>query len=235
MELLGVKLDDEVLFYVEVDLLALGQLNDLAGEVCAVKVKPLGSGTGSKGLNNSLDLVVGTALLGNSNNVACTEKDGRNVSLVTVYGEMTVTDELTSFLSGSSKAEAVNNVVQSGFEDLEQVFAGDAALSSSLFKVSCELALENAIVTLSGLLSAQLSSILRGLLSALAVLAGERLSSGESALFAVASLALEEQLLALAAAESAVSFSISSHFKLHLLIYRIIRVFSWEDGSRYEE
>ena len=73
MELLGVKLDDEVLFYVEVDLLALGQLNDLAGEVCAVKVKPLGSGTGSKGLNNSLDLVVGTALLGNSNNVFITK------------------------------------------------------------------------------------------------------------------------------------------------------------------
>src|SRR5699024_8477638 len=113
--------------------------------------------------------------------------------------------------SGGSPAAAVHDVVETGLEEAEEVVAGLALHLRRHLIVMSELALEDAVVTSRHLLCAQLNAVLGSLLSALAVLARGIGSARDRALVCVASLALEEQLLSLAAAQLADGICISCH------------------------
>ena len=111
-----------------------------------------------------------------------------------------------------------DHVVEPALADAQQILARDAGFRGGHLKVLGELAFQNAVVTPGLLFGAQLDSIFGSLSGArFAVLPGDGGPAGDGALIGVATLALEEQLLVLAAAEPAYSAGISCH-KLHLLI-----------------
>ena len=209
--LLGVQLDDELLLDLKVDVLTLRKLENTRIKLLSVEIQPLRDRMGAGGLYDRLELLVAAEIACNSNDVAGFEQHGRNVGLVPIYGEMTVTYKLSGLLAGGSKAESVNYVVQTALKYLKQVLTGDSLSLFGDLEILSELALENSVVTLRHLLRAKLQTILGGLLASLTVLAGSISSAGHGALIAVAAVALQKQLLSLAAAKSAHRAVIFSH------------------------
>jgi hypothetical protein len=135
-----------------------------------------------------------------------------------VHSEMSVKNKLSGFFSGRSKAQSVNNVVETALTDLQQVFARYALFACSHIEIFRELAFEDSIVTSGLLFCAKLNSVFgRFSCARFAVLTGNRCSAADGTLVGVASFTLEEQFLVLSAAESAYSTGISCH-ELHLLI-----------------
>ena len=156
----------------------------------------------------------------------------RNVDLLAVDGEVTVVDQLTSLAAGVGQTQTEHNVVQTAFQDCQQVFACLAGTADGHLEVAAELALQNAIESLGLLLFTELLAILGALAAALAVLAGSECTIVHCALVGVAAVALQEELLALSAALAANCFSISCHIRLPP---SITRDDAWEDGSHCEE
>ncbi len=111
----------------------------------------------------------------------------------------------------------------------EQVLAGLAGTALGHIEVAAELALEQAVVALGLLLLAELLAVLAGLAAALAVHSGGIAAALEGALSGVAPVALEEELLALPAAEAAYGVGVSCHF---FLPPSIRRGGASADGSR---
>ena len=128
-----------------------------------------------------------------------------------VDGVVAMADQLAGLRPAHRKAGAVDDVVQPGLQDLEQVFAGHALLLGGHFKIFGKLAFQHAVVTSDLLFLAVLQAVLGEFLPALAMLAGGVGAAAHRALVAVASLALEEELGALAAAQTANGTGISCH------------------------
>ena len=82
---------------------------------------------------------------------------------------MTVRNELTCFTSCAGHTHSENNVVKSGFEELEEVLTGDTLFLGSEFVVVVELLLEDAVDELELLLLLELGSVLRLFLSLVSV------------------------------------------------------------------
>ena len=110
-------------------------------------------------------------------------------------------------------AHAVDGVVEAALQQLQQRLAGDAAAGAlGLFEVAAELIFQHAVDALDLLLLAQLHAVADHLgLAQPAVLARGHVALLDRALLGVAALTLEEQLHALAAAQSANGSVISSH------------------------
>ena len=157
--LLGVQLDDQVDCDVEVDVRLGGDSNDLAGECVLVAIQPLGSSYESVSFLQPLEEVIGSALLANSDHVAGLDQVAGDVHAATVYGEVAVVDQLTGLTAGVSKAQTVNNVIQSALNQAQQVLTGVTTLTGSLLVVVTELLLLDAIDKLDLLLLSQLSRI----------------------------------------------------------------------------
>ena len=69
--LLGIELDDKLLFELEVDIVSCRKCNDLCSSVSCIKLDPLGSGNGCEVLDESLDLYAFLAGFLNGDNVTC--------------------------------------------------------------------------------------------------------------------------------------------------------------------
>ena len=124
---------------------------------------------------------------------------------------MVVANSLASFVAGLGKAKAEDDVVQTGLQDAEEVLAGLALLAVGDLVVVMELLLLQAIDALGLLLLAQLGAILR---LADALLARHARGVGAAlhgALLAVAAVALQEELCALATAQTAVCSGVTCH------------------------
>ncbi len=120
--LLGVQLNDEVLFNGIVDVVSLGKRYDLAAEEVLVLFKPLGSEHGSVlALSDSLEACCGTALLLDLDYVAYLDDVGGNVDLLAVYGEVSVVNELSCLTACSRKTESEYDVVESALNDGEEL------------------------------------------------------------------------------------------------------------------
>ena len=76
----------------------------------------------------------------------------RDVDYLTIDGDVTVRDELTSSCTRLSDAEAIDDVVEAAFQELEEHFTRDTLRALSLFEEVAELTLEYAIGVLSLLL-----------------------------------------------------------------------------------
>src|SRR6266542_1970434 len=207
--LLGVELDDERFLHRRVDLLALGPLEDLAGEVVVVGLEPGRDGGRQVGrvaddlsrrrARRDRDDVVGLALV------------ARDVDPAAVHLEVPVPHELASLRPGGGEAEPVDDVVQPRLEHPQQVLAGDAGPAGRLGVVRPELLLEQAVVPARLLLLAQLQQVLGLLDAAAAVLARRVRAALDGALLGQAALALEEELHALPAALLALGTAIAGH------------------------
>ena len=76
------------------------------------------------------DLVVLAALLANLNGIALADLVGRDVDLLSVHLDVSVTDELTRLRARGGESERVDDVVEPQLELAEQVVAGDAGLAA---------------------------------------------------------------------------------------------------------
>ena len=92
---------------------------------------------------------------------------------------MAVRNELAGSCTRRGDTQAVNNIVQAAFEQLQQVLARDTAHTRSLVVGACELLFEQAVRILCLLLLAQLRAVLRHLLA----LARQTVLSGRKVAF----------------------------------------------------
>src|SRR5579875_263614 len=132
--------------------------------------------------------------------VARAQLVARDVHPAAVDRPVAVEDELPGLAPGGREAEPDEHVVEAALKHPQQVLAGHARLAGGLRIVDAELVLEDPVVALGLLLLTQLDAILGLLLAAAAVLAGRIGAALHAALVGQAALALEEQLLSLAAA-----------------------------------
>ncbi len=209
--LLGVQLDDEVLLDGKVDILFKGNSNDLRAEGIRIVLKPLGSLAEGVGLDIVLYLIEALARILERYRHAGFNEERGDIDLAAVNGEMAVKDKLSCLGSGHSKAQSVNDVVKSAFEDGEKVLTGLALSLGGQLEIASELALEKAVISFCLLLFSELRAILRGLAAALAMLAGSVSTALKRALFGKASVALQKKLLILSAAKTANGVGISCH------------------------
>src|SRR5439155_6921739 len=123
-----------------------------------------------------------------------------DVHSAAVDSPVAVADELARLPARGGESESNEHVVESRLEQAQEVVAGDARLAARLRVVVAELPLEDPVVAAGLLLLAQLEPVLGLLRAAAAVLAGRVVAALDAALVGEAALALEEQLLPLAAA-----------------------------------
>ena len=100
--LLGIELDDKLLLELKVDVVSCGKSNNLGKKILSVIFKPLRSSLSCHLFSKSLDLSALLAGFLNGDNVTCLNEDRGDVYLLTVKSEVSVKNELTSFLSGCS-------------------------------------------------------------------------------------------------------------------------------------
>ena len=97
MALLGVELNDEVLFDREVHIFASGDSGHSTGKVCLIQFEPCGGrDEGSIFTGQSCKDCGRTALFLDSNDLAGFDLVGRDVYFLAIYGEMTVSYKLAS-------------------------------------------------------------------------------------------------------------------------------------------
>ena len=88
--LLGIELDDKLLFEFEVDIVSCRKSCNLCNSVLSIKLNPLGSCYSSKAFKESLDLCAFLAGFLNGDNVTSLNKDRGNGYLLTVKSEVCV-------------------------------------------------------------------------------------------------------------------------------------------------
>src|SRR3954469_14397286 len=208
--LLGVQLDDELLLHRRRDLTTLGLAQHLGGERIVVRLQPRGHLGGELGrVPDELD---GAGVGGlDGGDVAVAGLVARDVHPAAVDRPVAVADELASLAARGREAKTDEHVVEAPLEEGQQVLAGDPGLPRRLLVVVAELLLEHPVVALGLLLLAKLNAVLGLLLAPAAVVARRVRAPLDAALVGEAALALEEQLLPLAAALLALRASVSSH------------------------
>src|SRR5690606_23897442 len=102
-------------------------------------------------------LVLG--LFTHGNDVARANLVGRHVNRLAIHRDGTVGDQLTCLGAGGAKAHAVDYIVQTAFQQLQEDFAGGATGAGSLLVVTTELLFQHAIHTTYFLLFAQLNAV----------------------------------------------------------------------------
>src|SRR5690606_35053868 len=139
---------------------------------------------------------------------------GRQVDGLAVDRDATMRDQLAGGRTGDREAHAVDDVVETRLQELQQVLAGIALLGRGLLVVVAELALQQAVDPLDLLLLAKLQGIVGKLAAtragAGAVLAGLllQLALGVER----AGRGLEREVGAFAARELAGGTDVTSHF-----------------------
>src|SRR5688572_16517801 len=153
------------------------------------------------------------AALANDHRITGLQRVGRHVDALTVHQEVTVANQLARLRPRRREAHAIDRVVEAALQQLQQRLAGDAAAGPlRLFEVAAELVLQHAVDALDLLFLAQLHAVADHLrLAQTAMLPRRHVALLDRALLGVATLALEEQLHALAAAEAANGSVITCH------------------------
>src|SRR5580765_6820513 len=207
--LLAVELDDQRFLDGRVDLVPLGPLQDLSGQVVVVGLEPRRHGCGEVG--RVADDRLGRRAGRDRDHVVRPHLVARDVHATAVHVEVPVPHELPGLRARSGEAEAVDDVVETRLEDPQQVLTGDAGTARRLLVIRAELLLEQAVVAARLLLLAQLLQVLALLDAATAVLARRVAATLDRALLGQAALALEEELHPLAAALLALRTAIAGH------------------------
>src|SRR4029077_15148765 len=191
------------------DLRALGKAQDLGGKRVVVGLQPGRHGRdelgrfanrfGRRRAGLDRDHVLGAHLVGG------------DVDTAPVHQPVPVADQLPGLTPRGSEAEPHEDVVEAGLEQAQKVLAGDAVLARGLVVVGAELALKHLVVAARLLLLAQLHAVLGLTHATAAVIAGRVGAALNAALVGEAALALEEELLALAAALLALGGGVAGH------------------------
>src|SRR6187397_2572679 len=207
--LLRVELDDERLLDRSIDLVALGPLEHGAGEPVVVGLQPGRHGSGE--IRRVAHELLDRAALLQRDDVRGTHAVARDVHPATVDLEVPVPHELSRLCAGAGEAEPVDDVVEARLEHPQEVLAGGPETPRRLLVRRAELLLEKPVVAARLLLLAELEQILALLDAPAAVLSGWIAAALYSALLGEAALALQEELDALTATETALGAEIAGH------------------------
>src|SRR5258708_3782020 len=189
--------------------MAVRPSEDLGGLVVRVEGKPSGHRAHLRRIQRHIENSVRRLDL---HHVPGLDLVGRHVDRLAVDLKVPVGDQLSRLLAGRAEAESVNDVVQAKLEVAEQIHPGHAGLLSRRVKVVPELLLEQPVHPSCFLLRAQLDAVVRRLsVARLAMHAGRNRAARDGALRRVAALALEVELGALAAAETADGAAVVRH------------------------
>ena len=109
-------------------------------------------------LQSAVDAQLVLGFLANSDHVARGNRVRRDVDCFAVDADRLVRHQLTCFSASCAKTHAINDVVQTTLQQLQQVLTGSTLQTGSFLVVVAELTLENAIHTTDLLLFTQLST-----------------------------------------------------------------------------
>src|SRR6188474_2699126 len=172
VSVLGVELDDQLLGQDRVDLGPGRQLVDEDLKAARHDLHPGRDRTVAEGLARQLEREGLDGLLAHRDDVVLLDPVGRHVDAHAVDQEVTVGHELAGHAAGTGQAGAVDDVVETGLEDRQDVLTGLAGAVGRLLVVPAELLLHDAVGEASLLLLLQLGEVLLLLDPATAVLAG---------------------------------------------------------------
>ena len=110
--LLRVQLDDECLLDLEINILTSRLSYNRTCKCLFVEGQPSRYRTG---IGKSLKLRGLSGCFLNGDRIACLQCHRRDVCLLAIYEEMTVCNELTSFVSGRSKTKTIHDIVETEF------------------------------------------------------------------------------------------------------------------------
>ena len=109
---------------------------------------------------------------------------------------------MASLVSGIGEADPVDDVIEAGFEEADEVLARDSGSADSFLVVAHELLLEHAIGDAGALLFAQLEAAVRDLAAAGRARSWRVRAAVKAALGREAAITLEEELFAVTAGEA---------------------------------
>src|SRR6218665_1638246 len=174
-----VQLNDQRFVDLSTELIAVRRLLEHAFQLRGVDRDPGRQADGLGQLHRVDDAQLLLGLLAHGNGVAGLDQVGRDVDDFTVHGDALVRDQLASFGARGAEAHAVNDVVQTAFQQRQQVHAGRALAALGFSEVAAELTLQHAIHALDLLLFTPLQTEVGGALTGgTAVLAGLRVELG---------------------------------------------------------
>src|SRR6185437_11432178 len=226
--LLRIQLDDQRFVDVAGQVAAIRHGLEHARRVLRVELDPARSQVHALGnLHGFLHAQLLLRVFGELDLVTGTHHVRRHVDLLAVDHHGLVRDQLARLRAGHCEAHAVHDVVEAGFQQAQQVFAGVALQLGGLLVAVAELALEHAIDALDLLLLAQLY----GVIGRPRTLRGNAMLSGLVVELALgvdcASRALQRQVGAFAAGQLAGWTNVTCH------VFRPSAF--WADGSRCAE
>jgi hypothetical protein len=127
----GVKLDDQLFVDDRRDLLAGGDAFDFTLEIVLVEHEPVGHGRDLRGGEAARAELARDGVVAHFDHVADLGVVAGDADPAAVDVDVAVVDHLARGAAGIGQAEAENDVVEAGFEELEQRLAGDAALAQA--------------------------------------------------------------------------------------------------------
>src|SRR5215208_5949183 len=207
--LLRVKLDDELFLHRRGDLGPLWEAEDLRREAVMVGLEP-GRHDGGQ-LCCFADDGLDRRVRSHRDHVLVAQLVRGDVHALAVDRPVSVQDHLACLAPGAGEAKPHEYVVEARLQQAQQVLAGYAGLAARLVVVVAELLLEHAVIAARLLLLAQLDAVLRLARAAAAVVTRRVRPALDAALVGQATLALEEQLDALAAALLALRSGVARH------------------------
>src|SRR5580693_6401894 len=198
LRLLAVQLDDQLFVDRQLNIFALRQTQDTRFVIVPVHFQPGGHGSVTGEFLGQFEHRQLLAVLADGNLLARAYFIRRNVDFAGVYGNVPVTHQLAPRLR---EAQAVDHVIQTAFQLLQQQLAGDAFGARSLLEVVAKLTFLREVDALGFLFFAQLQAVAYDFrLAVFPVLSGGEVALLDGTLIAEALCAFEEQLHALAAA-----------------------------------
>src|SRR5215211_4260571 len=208
---LRVQLDDQLLLHRRVDDLPGRQRVHEDAQLRRDGLEPRRHGALAGGLASDDERRELVRALPHRHDVLLADPVGRDVDLDAVHREVAVAHQLAGGVAGRREAGPVDDVVETGLQDAQQVLTGLAGATVRLLVVAPELLLQDAVDAGGLLLLAHLQEVL-ALLGARATVHARRVGADlDRALRGVALGSLEEQLLLLAAAALAVRAGVTRH------------------------
>src|SRR5271163_758383 len=193
--LLRIQFDNQLLVHRQLNIFASRQRYHAAFVILAIDLQPHRSRLMAGKVPRDFENWNLTATLANLNFFAYRDFVGRNVDLLAIHLDVSVTHQLARLAAGNTEAEAKDNVVETAFERFEQLCTGDTLEAYSLLEVIPELAFLGEIDTLGFLFFAQLQTVAYDLgLLVFPVLSGSEVALLDWAFVAEALRAFEEEL-----------------------------------------
>src|SRR5208283_1920604 len=217
MLLLTIKLYDQLLVHRQLNIFALRQREHFRRVIIAIHFQPVGQRRMAGKFLGQLKHRKLLAVFANRNLLARTHFIRRNVDLAIVDGYVPVAHQLTCLAPRLREAQPENDIVQPPLQLLQKQLTGYAPGARSLFKVVAELPFQREADALGFLFLAQLQAVANNLgLPVFSMLSRSEVALLDGTLIAKAFCAFEEQLHALAAAQTADCLGITSQVILLL-------------------